>query len=524
MVLTAEAFALAGQPASSEILVDVALPAGSARDRSIATIRRLSTTIYARSAEMAKADAYYRGEQGLRFTSSKQRADFGKAFGKYAENLCGLVVDAVEERLDIEGFRYPHTDEPGSDPDETSTDADADAWRIWQDNQLDAKSQIAHQEALIKGFAYVLVSPMADDMIAGRSPRITIEDALATIVEFQPGTTLRTVGMKRWDDPVAKRTYANLYYPDRIEKWQSSTWRDLAGRLRSAGGQFAASSEESWEPRVVPGEPWPLYHELGVVPLIPLVNRPRLDGSGRSEIADVIPIQDALNKIAIDMIVASDAGAFRQKWATGVEIPIDPETEKPVGPWKPDEERILSVAVADAKFGTFEATQLDNYTSALDQKVQAVASISRTPYHYFLRQGGQPPSGESLKSSETGLVRKAKRRQRQYGEGWEEAIRIAFLVLKDARGEVLDNETIWSSPETMTEAEHIDALVKRRQGLKVPLRQLWEDAGYTPGQISRFQALLKAEAELLAGTLVEPIGANAEPGKTPFQVQERTEP
>src|SRR4051794_12583580 len=36
-----------------------------------------------------------------------------------------LVVDAVDERLDVEGFRYPDSDS-----------ADDDLWRVWQANDL----------------------------------------------------------------------------------------------------------------------------------------------------------------------------------------------------------------------------------------------------------------------------------------------------------------------------------------------------------------------------------------------------
>lgn len=438
---------------------------------------RLGRRLADRRSELQRYDDYYRGSQGLRFASTKFREAFGKTFEHYAENYCGLVVDAVEERLNVTGFRM------GSKA--AAEKADDDAWRIWQDNGLDAWSQIAHVESLVKGVSYVLVSPFEDDRVAGRSPQITIEDALEAIVEYAPGSRRRIVAMKRWRDDVDEREYATLYFPDRIEKWQSekktvTLWANQHGR--------SYGEKVSWVRRAVPGEPWPLPHSLEVVPIVPLINRPRLTGEGESEIASVIPLQDAINKLAIDMLVAAEYGAFKQRWATGIEVPKDPVTGKDLEPWKPGADHFMSTAATDAKFGQLDATELEPYVKAMDQKVQAIASSTRTPYHYFLRQGGQPPSGESLKSSETGLVAKARRKHRHLGEGWEEIERLAFKALGDSRAEILDSETIWANPESLTEAQHVDALMKLRT-IGVPDEQLWEDAGYTPTQIARFKQM-----------------------------------
>lgn len=475
-------------------------------------LERLGRRLAARAVEISIYDDYYAGRQGLRFASTKFREAFGKTFERYAQNFCALVVDAVEERLDVEGFRIGAVDPDRRGRRNALEAADADAWRIWQDNQLDAWSQIAHTEALVKRVTYVLVSPFEAERIAERSPRITIEDPSETIVEYSPGTRSRMVGMKRWLDEEAETWFATLYYPDRIEKWRADGRHTPDSiRVRSATGERIR-----WVRREVAGEPWPLAHSLGVVPLVPLVNRPRLKGEGESEIASVVPLQDAINKLAVDGLVAAEYAAFRQRWATGIEVPKDPETGEDLEPWKPGIDRFMSTAAPDAKFGQFEATELANFTTAIDEKVQTIASTTRTPYHYFLRQGGQPPSGESLRSAETGLVSKVRRKQRHFGEGWEEVVRLAFRALEDARADVLDSETIWRDPETQSEAEHVDALAKLR-ALKVPLRQLWADAGYSPQQIARFEDELRAERDLLEAVAPPPVpssrGSDEEPAE-----------
>jgi hypothetical protein len=155
----------------------------------------------------------------------------------------------------------------------------------------------------------------------------------------------------------------------------------------------------------------------------------------------------------------------------------------------------------DAKFGEFDAADLRSPVAAVEMIIQHIASTTRTPYHYFLQHGGQPPSGESLRASETGLVAKAKRKQRHFGESWEEVIQLAGKVIEDAALSVAEGaETHWRDPESRTEAEHVDALVKLAS-IGVPHEQLWEDAGYSPQQIERF-------AEMIARQPVDPIKAS----------------
>lgn len=496
-------------------------------------LERLSLALDRRAEDFAKFDDYYRGHQGTRLVNKpKYPPAFTRIFERYCENFMCVVVDAVEERLDIEGFRFPTGE---ADADAT----DPDAWRIWQDNQLDAMSQIGHTEALVKSVAYVMVSPFKNEFVGKDSPRITVELPDETIVVNEAGTRKRIVGMKRWIDDAAKRTYATLYYPDRIEKWEAVRTDERTALPAASGdplppedpfhnggggterrltaGDLTAGTT-TWTVRTVEGEVWPLPNPLGVVPIVPLINRPRLDGSGESEIKQVTNIQDAINTLAMNELVASEKSAIGQKWATGIEIPLDPETGEPKGAFAPGEDAMLSTSAPDAKFGQFQASDLNQFGGSIDQRVKRIASITRTPYHYFLDHGGQPPSGESLKSSETGLVRKARRKTRHFGEGWEEVMRLAFKVLEDPRADVSGAETVWANPESMTEAEHVDALTKKRVSLKVPLKQLWEDAGYSPVQIAKFEALLQAEAAMLRDTVVAPV----DPAGTAIeQVQER---
>jgi hypothetical protein len=432
---------------------------------------RLGSRLDQRAAEIRKFRLYYSGQQPLALASAKFREAFGQTYGRFADNFVALVVQAVEERLTVQGFRWDN-------------DAGANkAWGMWQANQMDAQSQKAHRDALITGYSPVIVGPNPN---GGKWPVIRVQKPEEVIVAHGDDPLVREVALKRWkteDD----RLLATLYYPDRLEKYQQTRtlrYANQYGRSYDLGG---------WEQRIVPGEPWPLPHDLAAVPVVTLVNDPDLDNCGTSEIASVVPLQDALNKLLVDMLVASEFAAFRQRWVTGMEIPLDPETQKPVEVFKASVQRVWQARDKEVKFGDFEQSDLAPYVSAIETVIQHMATTTRTPAHYLLGQSGTFPSGESLKATETGLTAKAKRDQRDWGEPWEEIERLGFRAMGDAKRAAYEEaETIWKDPEYRSEAEHVDALLKLK-ALGVPDEQLWSDAGYTPQQIKRFVALRQAQ-------------------------------
>lgn len=398
--------------------------------------------------------AYYQGFQRLAFATSKWRDTFGALFEELADNWCQLVVDAAVERLNVIGFRFGPNDE----------NADSEAWQLWQANYLDADSTLAHTTACITGIAYVLVTPSDDP----DTPRITVEDPAQVITWNAPDDRRkRLAGLKRWADDEGNG-HAVVYTPDAFIPFARSRNR------------------RTW---VRDGAATP--NKIGIVPVVPMLNTPTMLGLGISDLNVVIPLQDAVNKLLADLLVNSEYVAFPQRFATGLEIPTDPETGRPL-----DRERFLSSVsrlwVAenpDVKFGQLPESDGVGYVKQIETLIQHVAAQTRTPPHYLLGSSGNFPSGESLKATETGLVAKARRKQVTYGETWEEAMRLAFLFRGDQnRGAAANAETLWADPESRSEGELVDALIKL-QTIGYPLEVLWAMHGESPQQIDRMRRL-----------------------------------
>lgn len=429
-------------------------------------VKRLYKQICAQKDYFERMDAYYRGEPPkLPWLPEQAQAEFRRLLALTKSNVLGLVVDSTAERMQIDGFRIGD-----------EIEADKPTWAIWQANNMDSDSDQAILEALIGGMSYTLVAPNPDQP---KTPHIWVEHCSQATVEYEPGSGRRkkAAGLKVWCDDWTGRDMATLYLPDEIYKFVAPK-RNVAG----------SGVEPRWEPRQVKGEKWPAPNPLKEVPLTEIANNPRLLTGGVSEIADLIPIQDRINKTLADRLMTQDFGAFPQKWATGY-----PDVDGEGNAQRVDvgRNRMVTSDVAETKFGQWDAAPLDPYSAAKREDTKDAASRSRTPAQYLLGEMNNV-NGETLKASESGLVSKVKQRQRPQGEGFEGTMRMSRRAAGIGGGDEA-METIWRNPEFRTEGELVDALVKMRT-LGVPEEALWEKWGASQVEIGRWKEL-REEAE-----------------------------
>lgn len=414
---------------------------------------------------------YYEGKHPFDISTEKYKTEFQAMLNKVSDNWMPIIIDSVEERMSVQGFRINE-----------APNADSHAWDIWQRNGLDADINTGFQVAMTTGMAYTLV--WEDPTDKGHA-RITVEHPSQVYVALEPGDKRkRMAAVKAWKDDWTDKRMANLFLPDGVFKFieGDKDWQLLE--------QFA--------------------NPLAVVPVVPMVNRPDLFGCGRSDLKEVMSTQDQINKLVKDMLVASEFAAFPQRWATGVEVELD-EDGKPKNPWVAGLQRVFTSGAPDAKFGEFSPTDLGNYTRAIENRIQSLASRSKTPPHYLLGHSGQFPSGESLKATETGLVAKARKRMRTFGEALEETERLALQVEGQNIDGAFKAETLWANPESRSESELVDSLVKLKS-LGVPNQVLWERYGFSPQEMARFSQYLLEEAinsGIAGGNVANTIGSDA---------------
>ncbi len=225
-----------------------------------------------------KFDSYVNGTQALAFLAPEVAVATQGRLKALNVGWPRLVVQSVEERLDVSGFRTPGADKP-----------DDSLWDLWQDSNLDEESQLLHLDSLIYGCGYALV--WSDEQ---GKPRITVESPREVFAERNPGSRRVRYALKRWVED--QRGHAVLFAETQVFRFRTEA--------KMTDPTFLDGFTSDWKLSKTYPSP------LGVVPIVPFPNKPRTGKpNGESELADLLPIFDALNKLNTDMMVSSEFAA-----------------------------------------------------------------------------------------------------------------------------------------------------------------------------------------------------------------------
>ena len=412
-------------------------------------------------ARYATLDSYYAGTQPLAFLSPDARAAIGSRFGIMSSNLPRLAVTALAERLRVTGFR-------------TAGQPNAGLWSDWRRNDLDQLAGIAHREALLLGDAYVIV--WAD----GAGPRVSIESARQVAVLRDPGTRQIVAAVKRWE---TERTSECVLYES-----------DTITRLRSSALGATIHGFETVEI---------LDNPLGVPPVVALTNSDRLLGAGSSEVDDLIPLVDGLNKSLSDMLVSSEYAGRPRRWASGIELieepVLDAVTGLPTGQTKlvnpfPEGTRMMISEAPESKFGALPAADLAGYESSVRVLLGQIAAVSALPAHYLGVLGDQPPSADSLRAAEASLTARAEARQATFGRAWEQVGRLMVAARTGADPLGVDVSVTWADAATRSIAQEADAIVKLHAAGILPTSIALARLGYSDDEVEQIRTARRGEA------------------------------
>lgn len=405
-------------------------------------------TLQRKTVEYTPLFAYYAGDQPLRYAADRLKDIFQDRQTAFTQNWCAVVVNAVLDRLLVNQWSVGEDDAAGERLN----------W-LWRATGLDADMEAVHRAVAVTGEGYVLVWPGDEGIEAFyHDPRI------CHVWYEAENPRRKRLGAKWWRDD-AGVWRLNLYYPDRILHYVGGS-SDLA-----QASAFQLESEER--------------NTVGAVPIFHFYrDRHLLLG----ELDNVVPLQDAINKLLGDMMIAAEFGAFRQRW-----IVTNADTSKlrnaPNEIWElpaagPGEQPTAA--------GEFSTTDLGNYLNAIDRLAASIGIITQTPKQYFYAQSGDP-SGEALIAMEAPLVRKVEKYQERLGATWCDVA--AFLLALDS-GAVfspLDITLVWGNaatvqPRTAAEIRQMDV------ASGIPLVTVLRDEGWSPADLEQMQADKEDEA------------------------------
>lgn len=375
-----------------------------------------------RQAGYKLARDYYENRHRLVIPNAKLDVAFGKLLRNVSDNLCESVVDTLADRLRIDGWVVPEELEEAIEA-------------IEERSSLLRVQGEAHVEAATAGDSYLFVWPGRDDKV-----RISAQKADQCAVVFDSeDASQRLLGVKVWVE--RKHVRVNAYWPDRTERYVAIK---AGTRMPKKAADLTLLPDDSV-----------VANEWDEVPMFHLPNNGRIGEPGRSELVNVYPLQDMLNKSLADMLTTGEFHAAPVRALIGAGELKDPVTGQVVRPTVSPGD-VLSLA-AGAKLDQFAAADLAGFLEEQKSLRQEIAVVSRTPLHLMnLDTGGNPPSGESRKTAERSLTDKAADRQTCFTDPWAGAMSLA--VRMETRSEVpVVARPRWRPAETQTETERLDA-------------------------------------------------------------------
>ena len=389
---------------------------------------------------------YFIGQQPKIYLTPKLAETFRALSDSLTENYCGVAVNSRVQRMEVTGW-----DGPGA----------ASAEEIWRQGGFPLRQDSLFRWGLVHGHAYLAV---ADGAIAANP---------ATVMYAHPDP-----------DDWNKVAWAGKCWSNKSD-WSVTLWDDTQiyrfvarGRARSrqqvrvqppGGKDFALESVERHG-----------FDEVPVVSVNPYgyLGAPLLD--------QISPVQDRINKITANKLVAAEFGAFKQRvFFTRQELTADSIKQQP------DTAIVLDPGESgsQARVQEMSATDLANYDNAKNSEVDALFTIASLPRHMRVNPGATP-SGEAIKADEGPFTEAIKDHSREFGQAFVQA----FALLN------VDVEPLWRDPVVNDDSANA-AIVANLVEHGIP----WSVAvtkylGWSPDEV--------AEAMLIAGN--QQVGAQSQ--------------
>lgn len=432
--------------------------------------------LQARAAYNRERARWYDGKELIRSLGLSMPANLGDRI-RTVLGWPALVVDALEERLDINGFVLPGDNSGVGEVED-----------IWAANNLDVDYSQAHLEALIHGVAFLCATPGG---AGDPSPTITVESPL---------------------------TMTGLWDPVRRELEAAA-----AIRVSPADGQPVAATVYTRDESVVlvhERNRWEITdrypHKLGRVPVRRLVNRARTGRTWGS--SEITPSIISATRSTVRTLVRAEIGSeyFAVPQLVGLGL-ADSDFAPDMGAGSVSFKRWMSsmLLIPDLDEPDYQRPDVKQLPAASPQPFidmirmysQIVAGEAALPPAYLGFETANPSSADQIRAIEARHVKRAERKQRVFGKAWAGIMRDG-LELTGGNVDGMDRLAVkWADAATPTRAATTDAIVKQIQAGALPATSAvtYEQLGYDATTVARLVAdarVAEAAAQVNAAVMV----------------------
>ena len=418
-------------------------------DKAIDQLRALATryTMY---------ENYDLGYQPIMFSSQAFRTFYAEVMRRYRLNLCRPIVDAISERVGIDTWE-------GDDGLQT--------W--WLQQGIHVQNRL-HRQTIRSGDGYVLVWPRGTMDGELRAHRILSSEA--TVVYSDEAETPE-YGIKLWQQEVSRDRWVqrmNVYHLDRVERYVREGTEQVS---YAQATNFRWYEGDDADPVIYYDGPLREQGQDGYLPLVHFAATPDLTPFGTSALEDVIPIQDALNKHAIDLLVASESLSLPLRALLGFEVIEGPDGRPQNLPdFDPRMDYLLTVPGEATKLVQLPTGDLSQLMKAKEEAIDEMAAVAGV-HASRLRALDAVPSGEALRVVERPLTSQARNLQQDFTAPWAQVARLLGH----------DGQPLWEDPTEMDVTE-VWSLVQQKIDAGWPARQAYVEAGLDPDAVDRVLA------------------------------------
>jgi hypothetical protein len=423
-------------------------------------------------------------------------------------NFLPLIVSVVAENLHIDGYRASPVEGVSDDYTAASVALARAQAELMTGNIAGAHQIITDAAALPATSDYEDENKPWQIMVANRfsSRQHGLWRAVAKygvgyslIMPGEPYPVVRMVSPKR---------LTALYEDDVDDEWPAYAVEQLTvssphGRrkiirlydddkrytLTGSEGQNNLEWMEADDPLLPSGTEVIQVHGLGECPVVRFAHEIDLDGEMdiSGEVEPLIPLQDQINTITFNLLMAMQYGAFRQRWVTGM-VPDD-EDGRPKEPFRSGVDRLFVAEDATTKFGEFGQTDLGGFDTAREAAIRHASTISQVPPYHLLGQIANL-SAEALAAARDGLDRKIEELQGTLAEPAKQTLQMASHAAGDEKNwSDINGVVIWRDTGARAFSATVDALGKLSQMLGVPATELWQRVpGVTADDVDRWRA------------------------------------
>lgn len=385
--------------------------------------------------EVALYRRYYEGEHRLKLTTEmkKMMQIDDTLLDRYNDNYCQMVIDAMADRLTVDRIKVSEDKQ--------------DVAQVWVDdllkaNRFDGLQMDIRTAALRDGETFVMLKYSQTLQRVDFYHNLAWDGDVGVIAVMDESGQQVIAGVKAWYDGDIKRV--NVYYPNQIEKYVCEE-----GSTELKPMQEPEQRAESAFNTEMPG-----------VPIIRFSRKKK----ATSELKNVIPLQDSLNRTMVSMVMSAELTAFSIMFAVGWQPPngITPgmilhakltnADGSTVVPTTPEEADALVKMLNAFKLERIQGGSLTELIKQADWLITQIEKVTSTPVDL-----GGGSSGEYLKQLDVRLQGKIEGAQVTFGNSYEDLMLLAAKY-QEAFGfelppELTTIDTQWKSAEIRNDAD-----------------------------------------------------------------------